>query len=284
MAPRPNWKGYLKLSLVSCAIALYPATSSSERVSFNQINKKTGNRIRYRKVDAESLDEVKSSDIIRGYQVEKNVYITVEDEELDALQVESNHTIEIDKFVPLDQIDARFFDSPYYVTPTDKVGQEAFAVIREAMKGKGLVGLGRVVISKRERPIILQPHDKGLRGVTLRYPYEVRDEKDYFDEIPDVKISGEMLKLAEHILDSKTADFDPKEFVDHYEDAVVELLKQKQSGKVIAKSAPKVAAKQTGNVIDLLKRSLELEGKRSKKSPPLQPAMPKAKAKKRARA
>ena len=284
MAPRPNWKGYLKLSLVSCAIALYPATSASERVSFNQINKNTGNRIRYRKVDAESEEEVEPSDIIRGYQVEKDVYITVEDEELEALQVESNHTIEIDKFVPLEQIDARFFDSPYYVVPTDKVGQEAFAVIREAMKGKGLVGLGRVVISKRERPIILEPFGKGLRGMTLRYPYEVRDEKEYFSDIPEVKIPGEMLKLAEHILDSKAADFDPAEFIDHYEDAVVDMLKQKQSGKVVSKTAPKAAAKQTGNVIDLLKRSLEIESKRAKKSPPLQPTMLKAKAKKRAKA
>lgn len=136
MAPRPNWKGYLKLSLVSCAVALYPATSSGERVSFNQLNKNTGNRIRYKKVDAETGEEVESQDIVKGYQVDKNVYVTVEDEELEDLQVESTHTIEIDKFVPAEQIDNRFFDSPYYVVPNDNVGQDAFAVIRDAMKAR----------------------------------------------------------------------------------------------------------------------------------------------------
>ena len=177
MAPRPNWKGYLKLSLVSCAIALYPATSASERVSFNQLNRNTGNRIRYKKVDADSGDEVESSDIIKGYQVDKNVYVQVEDEEIEALQIESSHAIEIDKFVPLEQIDTRYLDSPYYIVPTEKVGHDAFAVIREAMKGKGMVGHGRVVISKRERPIILEPLGKSIRATTLRYPYEVRQEE-----------------------------------------------------------------------------------------------------------
>src|SRR6185437_5843880 len=149
MAPRPNWKGYLKLSLVACSISLYPATSERERVSFNQLNKNTGNRIRYKKVDAETDEEVDSNDIVKGYQVDKNVYVQVEDEEIEALQVEANHTIEIDKFVPLAQIDPRYFDSPYYIVPNVKVGQDAFAVIREAMRDKKMVGLGRVVISKR---------------------------------------------------------------------------------------------------------------------------------------
>ena len=139
MAPRPNWKGYLKLSLVSCSIALYPATSASERVSFNQLNRNTGNRIKYKKVDAETSEEVESADIVKGYQVEKDVYLQVEDEEIEALQVESSHTIEIDKFVPAEQIDERFYDSPYYIVPNDKVGQDAFAVIREAMREKKTV-------------------------------------------------------------------------------------------------------------------------------------------------
>ena len=185
MAPRPYWKGYLKLSLVSCPVALFPATSASERVSFNQINKNTGNRIRYKKVDAETEEPVDQADIIKGYPVDKNVYVTLEDEELEALQVESTHTIEIDSFVPRKQLDERFFDSPYYLVPNDQVGQDAFAVIREAMKDKGMVGLGRVVLAKRERPIILEPFGKGMRGMTLRYSYEVREEKDYFSDIPD---------------------------------------------------------------------------------------------------
>jgi DNA end-binding protein Ku len=283
MAPRPNWKGYLKLSLVSCAIALYPATSVSERVSFNQLNKKTGNRIRYKKVDAETEEEVGSSDIVKGYQVDKGVYVHIENEELEELQVESSHTIEIDKFVPLSQIDARYYDSPYYIVPNDTVGQDAFAVIREAMKGKGMVGLGRVVISKRERPIVLAPQGKGLRGMTLRYPYEVRKEDEYFADIPDVKVSGEMLKLAEHIVETKEADFDPSEFVDTYETAVVDLLKQKQAGQVIKHKAAAAPARPGGNVIDLLKKSLELSTKSGRtKAPLLQPAMPKARKKARA--
>ena len=283
MAPRPNWKGYLKLSLVSCPIALYPATSASERVSFNQINKNTGNRIRYRKVDEETEEPVEQADIIKGYQVEKNIYVTLEDEELEAIQVESTHTIEIDKFVPKKQLDERYFDSPYYIVPNDKVGQDAFAVIRDAMKGKGMVGVGRVVISKRERPIILEPFGKGMRGMTLRYSYEVRNAEDYFSDIPDVKIPGEMLKLAEHIVDTKSDDFDPTEFVDHYETAVVELLRQKQSGKAVSKTAARGPAKQVGNVIDLLKKSLELSKKQGKsKSPSIVPDMPKVKKKQRA--
>ena len=231
MAPHPNWKGYIKLSLVSCSIALYPASSASERVSFNQIHKNTGNRIRYKKVDTETEEEAESADIIKGYQVEKDVYLQVDDEELEALQIESSHTIEIDKFVPAADIDAAYFDSPYYIVPNDKVGQDAFAVIRDAMKAKGVAGLGRVVLSKRERPIILEPFGKGIRAMTLRYPYEMRKEDEYFSDIPDIKVSKEMLQLAEHIVDTKAAEFNPSEFVDHYETAVVELLKEKQSGK-----------------------------------------------------
>jgi DNA end-binding protein Ku len=259
MAPRPNWKGYLKLSLVSCSIALYPATSATERVSFNQINKNTGNRIRYKKVDAETGDEVELSDIIKGYQVEKGVYVTVDDEELEALQVESNHTIEIDKFVPLSEIDERYFDSPYYIVPNDDVGQEAFAVIREAMKTKKMVGVGRVVISKRERPIILRALGKGLEGITLRYPYEVRNENGYFGDIADVKIVPDMVKLAGDIIDSKAGRFDPSVFVDHYEVAVVDMLKKKQAGKPIEKGGAVLRPANVVNLMDALRRSAQSE-------------------------
>lgn len=286
MAARPYWKGYLKLSLVSCSIALYAAVSSTERVSFNQINKRTGNRVKYKKIDADTGDEVAPDDIVKGYQVEKNVYVTVEDDEIEAIQIESAHTIEIDSFVPLGHIDARYYDSPYYVVPNDAVGQDAFAVIREAMRGKNLVGLGRVVIAKRERPVALEAAGKGLRAMTLRYPYEIKDEKDYFSDIPDVKIPGEMLKLAEHILDSKAADFDPGGFVDRYENALVEMIKNKQAGAIYKTAAP-VAHKPTGNVIDLLKRSLELENRKTKpkvKAPSLQPSLPKTKGRAKSKA
>jgi DNA end-binding protein Ku len=285
MAPRPYWKGYLKLSLVSCAIALYPATSSSERVSFRQINKRTGNRLRQQLVDDETREPVEAADKGRGYEVGKNVYLPVEEEEIEAIQVESTHTIEIDSFVPVSQIDDRFHDTPYYVAPNDSVGQEAFAVIREAMKGKAMAGLGRVVLAKRERPIILEPFGKGIRAMTLRYPYEVRDESEYFDDIAEVKISGEMLKLAQHIIEGKTADFEPSAFVDHYEVALVEMLKQKQAGMAVPKEVSKAPAyKQTGNVIELLKRSLAADKTPKKKSPSIQPSPPKKLVAKPARA
>src|SRR6202795_2966106 len=213
MAPaRPYWQGYLKLSLVTCPIALYTGTSSTERVSFRQINKKTGNRLRQQLVDEITREPVEPEDKGRGYEYSKNAYIPVDDDELDAIAIESNHTIEIDSFVPREQIDERYLDSPYYITPNDQVGQEAFAVIREAMRGKGMAALGRVVLGKRERVIMLQPWDKGLMATTLRYPYEVRSPEEYFSDIDDVKVAPDMLKIAEHILQSKAADFDPAQF------------------------------------------------------------------------
>ena len=207
--PRPYWKGYLKLSLVSCPIALYTATSSGERVAFRQINKKTGNRLRQQLVDEGTGEPVDPDEKGRGYEVDKGVYLQVEDEELDAIAIESSHTIDIDSFVPKSEVDERYIDSPYYLVPENKVALEAFAVIRDAMLGKGMVALGRVVLSKRERVIMLQPRGKGLLGATLRYPYEVRDEGIYFGDIGDVQIPKDMLALAEHILESKAAAFDP---------------------------------------------------------------------------
>ena len=189
MAPaRAFWKGYLKLSLVSCPIALYTGTSATERVSFRQINKKTGNRLRQQLVDEVTREAVEGEAKGRGYEYAKNAYIPVDDDELDALAVESKHTIEIDSFVPRGQIDQRYLDTPYYITPDGQVGHDAFAVIREAMRGKGMVALGRVVLAKRERVIMLEPSDKGLTATTLRYPYEIRDAKEYFDDIPDVRV------------------------------------------------------------------------------------------------
>jgi DNA end-binding protein Ku len=250
VAARAYWKGYLKLSLVSCPIALNPASSASERISFRQINKKTGNRLRQQMVDEATREVVEAADKGRGYEVDKGVCIPVDDEEIEALQVDSKHTIEIDRFVPASQIDKRFYDSPYYVAPNDDAGQEAFAVIRDAMKGKGVVALGRVVLNKRERVIALEPHKKGLLGTTLRYPYELRKSEDYFDGIKNVKVSAEMLKLAEHILETKKGDFDPAQFEDHYETALVQLLKKKQAGFKPPRAKEYVSA--TRNVIDLM--------------------------------
>jgi DNA end-binding protein Ku len=260
MAPRAYWKGYLKLSLVSCPIALNPATSSSERVSFRQVNKKTGNRLRQQLVDDETREPVDSEDRGKGYEVGKNEYLLMDDEELEALEIESNHTIDIDTFVPATQIDKRFYDSPYYIVPSDKVGQEAFAVIRDAMKGKGMVALGRVVVSKRERVIALEPHGKGLLGTTLHYPYEVRKEEEYFEDIPDIKVPGEMLQLAEHILETKAGDFDPSQFKDHYEEAVVELIRKKQANIPVKKDKEQPAPRNVINLMDALRRSIEAVG------------------------
>ena len=274
MAPRPYWKGYLKLSLVSCPIALHTATSGSERIAFRQINKQTGNRLRQQLVDEVTREPVESADKGRGYEYAKGAYIQVADEEIDAIAVESNHTIEMDKFVPHAQIDERYFDSTYYVTPNDAVGQEAFAVIRDAMRGKEMVGLGRVVLAKRERVIMLQPWEKGLMGTTLRYAYEVRPAAEYFDEIPDIKVAGEMLKLAEHILETKRAEFEPATFVDNYEDAVVKMLQQKQAGIAVPTEKSVEAPRNVINLMDALRRSVDA-GKRTKaeaRPAPKQPA------------
>jgi DNA end-binding protein Ku len=274
MAPRPYWKGYLKLSLVACPIAVFTATTTSERVSFRQINKRTGNRLRQQLIDEETREVVPPEDKGRGYEIDKNVYVQVEEEELEALEIESNHTIEIDSFVPRGQIDERYLDNSYYITPNDQVGQEAFAVIREAMRGKGMVALGRIVLAKRERVIALQPWEKGLLGTALRYPYEVRNAAEYFDEIPDIKIPKEMLQLAEHILENKTGEFDPSTFVDRYEEAVVEMLKHKQAGVPVAKQRAAAPTSNVINLMDALRRSVAAD-----KGAAAKPAPRKAKGK-----
>jgi len=260
VAPRPYWKGYLKLSLVSCSIALSPATSSSERISFRQVNKETGNRIRYKKVDSETGDEVPTEQIGKGYETGKNEFLIMDDDELEAVELESTHTIEIDQFVPFAQIDKRYYDQPYYIVPNDEVGVEAFTVIRDAMVGKGVTALGRVVMNKRERVMALEPWGKGLLGTSLHYPYEIRKAEDYFNDIPDVKIAPDMLKLAEHIVEQKEGEFQPDLFVDHYEEAVVEILKKKQANIPLKKSAERPAApKNVINLMDALRKSIGAE-------------------------
>jgi DNA end-binding protein Ku len=259
MAPRAYWKGYLKLSLVSCPIALFPATSEREKISFHQLNKKTGHRIKYRKVDAESGDEVDSADIIKGYEVGKGDYIELDPEELEAVAIESKRTIDIDEFVPRDEIDELYQNSPYYIVPDGEVGQQAFAVIREAIRKEGMVAIGKVVFTSREHIIALEARGKGLLGITLRYPYEVRAEADYFDDIPDEKIPKDMLELASHIVDTKAGHFDPSKFEDQYEDALKDLLKKKQEGRPIERpERPKPT--NVVNLMDALRRSVEASG------------------------
>ena len=258
---RPYWKGYIKLALVSCPIGLWTASSSGERVAFRQINKKTGNRLRQQLVDDETREPVEAADKGRGYEYAKDSYLMIEDDEIEAIEVESNHMIEIDTFVPRGEIDERYLDSPYYIAPNEPVGQEAFAVIREAMRSKDMVALGRVVLSKRERVIMLQPWENGLLGTTLRYPYEIRNSKDYFYDIPDMKIAPEMLALAEHILKSKEAKFDPTKFVDRYEQAVIQLLEKKREGMPAPKVETFVAPTNVVSLMDALRRSVAEDAK-----------------------
>src|SRR5260370_14382593 len=199
---RAFWKGYLKLALVSCPIGLHPACSTAERIAFRQINKVTGNRLRQQLVDEETREPVGPEHKGRGYEVAKGQYILMDDAELEAIEIESTHVIEIDSFVPRSQIDQRYFDTPYYIAPNEPVGQEAFATIPEAMRGKAMVALGRLVLSKRERVIALEPYEKGLLGTTLRDPYEVLTDADYFCHLPDIAIAPDMLALAGQILAS----------------------------------------------------------------------------------
>lgn len=263
MAPRANWKGYLKLSLVSCAVELYPATSQKDRVAFHMLNRETGNRLKRQLIDPETEEVVESQDQVKGYAVGKREYIIIDEKELDDLAIESTHTIDIESFVPRSEIDDTYIDTPYYLTPDGRVAEEAFAVIRDAMREKDVAGIGRVVLYRRERIVMLEPRGKGLVAKTLRYAYEVRQDEEYFDDIGDVKVAPEMLDLATHIIDKKLASFDPTRFEDRYQEAVLELIKAKGGNKALP--APK-SAPQPSNVIsliDALKKSVA-----SEKSPP----------------
>jgi DNA end-binding protein Ku len=255
MAPRANWKGYLKLSLVSCGVALFPATTTRDRVHFNVINRETGHRVRYQVVDAETGEEVPQEDRVKGYKVGKDEYVLLTEEELDEVALESTHTIEIESFVAREEVDELHLDESYYLVPDDKVGNEAFAVIRDAMREQGWVGIARVVLYRRERLLMLGPHDKGILGTTLRYANEVRDEHDYFDDIPNVKVPKDMLDLATHILETKRAKFDPSKFEDRYESALKRLIAAKRTGKK-PPAAPAPAPSNVINLMDALRRSV----------------------------
>ena len=258
MAPRAYWKGFLRLSLVSCPIALYPATSEREKIHFHQLNRKTGNRIQYKKVDAETGREVDRDDIIKGYEKSKGDYVPVEPEELEAVAIESKRVIEIDEFVPRKEIDELYFANPYYIVPDGEAGAQAYAVIRDAIEDASMIALGRVVFTSREHMIALEARGKGIMGITLRYPYEVRDEKDYFDDIPGERVTKDMLDLASHIIKTKTGHFHPEKFEDQYEDALKELLRKKDKGEKIE---PPPAREESNviNLMDALRRSVKGE-------------------------
>jgi DNA end-binding protein Ku len=248
-ARRAYWKGYLKLSLVTCPVALFPASSQSEKTHFHQINRKTGNRLRQQMVDEETGHVVNRENKGRGYELSKGRYVEIEPEELEAVEIESTHTIDIDTFVPEEEIDKRYYERPYYAVPDGKSGEEAFAVIRDAMLDKGRVALARIVFANREHIVALEPWGKGMLATTLRYDYEVRDEKDVFKGVPSPRVPKEMVELASHILEKKAGHFDPSKFKDEYELALRRLVKRKAAGKTIEREEP---PEDRSNVIDLM--------------------------------
>src|SRR4051812_9610417 len=256
MAPRANWKGFLRLSLVTCPVALFPATSDSEKISFNQINRNTGHRIKYMKVDADTGEQVSSDDIMKGYKVDTDTYIEISREELDNIALESTRTIEIDQFVPKSEIDELYLVRPYYIVPDGKVGHDAYAVIRETIRSLDKVALARVVLTNREHVIALEARDNGLMGMLLRYPYEVRDSAEYFDDIQDVKITKDMLDLAKHIVQQKSGHFEPEKFEDHYEAALTELINKKRSGESIKPASKPASGDNVISLMDALRRSV----------------------------
>ena len=267
--PRAYWKGYLRLSLVTCPIELYPATSQAEKTHFHQINTETGNRLRQQMVDEETGDVVEKDQKGRGYELSKGRYVPIDEEELEAVEIESTRTIDIEGFVPKAEIDRRYLDKPYYIAPADKAGAEAFVVIRDAMKDKDRVALAKIVMAHREHIIALEPLGKGLLGTTLRFDYEVRDEKKYFAGVPSPRIGRDMVKLAAHILDSKATRFDPRKFKDEYETALKKLIRRKAKGHKIEAPEPPRRADNVVDIMEALRNSVagRKGAKRKRKAP-----------------
>ena len=247
MAPRSTWKGYLKLSLVSCPVKLFPATSSSERIAFNQLHKDTHNRINMKPVDPE-LGLVERSDLVKGYEYEDKQYIIIEESDLESVRIESNHTMNIEAFVDDDSVDVMYQDAPYYLAPDGAMAEETFVVLREAMRKSGKLAIARLVLSSRERVVTIGVRDTGMVVCTLRNPNEVRSTADYFKDIPVGKPEPEMLELAEKLIEQKVTAFEPKDYEDRYESALMQMIKEKLKGhKPIVAAAP-----ERGNVINLM--------------------------------
>lgn len=286
MATRPTWQGYLRLSLVSCPVALYTATSRTGEVHFNMLHKETHHRIKMTPTDSEG-EPVDRSDIVKGYEIEKGRYVVVTDEEIKQVRLETTRTLDIERFVGEDEIDRLYWNDPYFLAPDGEMAVEAFSVIRDAMKKEGRVALGRLVMHQRERLMALEPQDRGILAYTIRNYREVKDPKDIFAAIPQVKPPAQMVEIAAKIIDQLEGPFDPSQFKDRYEDALRDLIKEKQKGhKVTAPPEPREA--EVIDLMDALKRSLGQGGERRKAAPrkaaskPRKPAAKKAAAKKRA--
>lgn len=261
MPPRPTWRGHLRISLVSCPVRIYPAITGRERISFHLLNPKTKNRIQMRPTDPESGKEVPRSELIKGYEFEKGRYVIVDKDELDALKIDSSETIDLDRFVDADEIDAIYFDAPYYLAPEGKLADETFRVIHQALRNKKAAGLGRLVLSTHEHGVALTPYDKGMLLRTLRPAEEIRDAKEYFDEIGAGAADKEMVQLAERIIEQREGNFDPDEFADdRYQSALRQLVEQKIKGEKPV--VPKVAERPSNvvNLMDALKKSLQESG------------------------
>jgi len=256
MAPRPAWKGYLKLSLVTCAVELTNVVTHSERISFRVLNRKTGNTVKRVYVDAETGKPVGDSDEIKGYEVDEGAFVHIEEDEIEAVRVESSNMMSLDGFVDKSSIQQIYLDTPYYLSPADKVSQDAFAVIRDAMAARKKAGLARIVLYRRERPVLIEPLGKGMVLTTLRYDSTVRQPDTVFEDIKAVKTDKEMIELAEHIIDKKAARFDPSKFDDKYEEALLELIRAKKAGRKAPKAKAAARPSNVVNLFEALKQSL----------------------------
>ena len=261
MQPRANWKGFLKIAEIVCPVALYTAASTAERIAFHTINRATGNRVRRQFVDNETGKPVDKDDQVKGYEVGPDDYVVLEPEEVAAAVPDSNKTLAVDAFVRCRDIDDVYFDKPYYLTPSDPHAASVFALIRDGMRAQKVAALAQTVLFRRARTVLVHAHGNGLIATTLNFDYEVRSAKDVFDDVPAIRIKGEMLELAEHIIKTKTGKFDPAAFDDRYEAALAELVKAKQEGrKIEARKAPK-----SENVVDLLAALRQSAGKTTQK-------------------
>lgn len=259
VAPRANWKGFIKFGEVACPVALYTAASSSERIAFNTLNRKTGNRVKREFVDSETGDPVERDEQVKGYEIENGQYIILEPEEVAAAVPDSDKTLKIDAFIPCHEIDDVYFDKPYYLAP-DKIGTDAFLLLRDGMKKAKVAAIARTVLFRRVRTVLIRPHGKGLIATTLNFDYEVRSSKEAFEELPDLKIEGEMLELAEHIIGTKKGNFDASTFDDRYEAAVAELVKAKIEGRALPKKKAPPASKPS-DLLQALRESAGIGGK-----------------------
>jgi DNA end-binding protein Ku len=269
MPPRPYWKGYLKLSLVTCAVSLTPATSAREKVRFHTINSETGHRVRSRYVDAETDKPVAEEDEVRGYETAEGRYVIVEDDELEAVALESTRTIDIDQFVPADSIEWIWYDTPYYLVPDDEVAQEAFAVIREAMAATRTVGISRLVLARRERAVMLEPRGKGVILWTLRYGDELRDPEEVFTDTEEKKAEPKLVSLVQTLIDDLTKPWDPAMVRDPVQERLKDIIAAKQKKKKTKPAKAKKGAESEPpsnvvNIMDALKKSISQEKKKKK--------------------